>query len=96
MVVDLEIYKVRKGKTREFEAHVADRLRLLRKTRGFITHSLMRNADDPEEYRSEVRWVSREYRDRFLARRDAEYRDLSEKAADFLEVPPARALLEPA
>ena len=94
MVVDLVIYKVRKGKIREFEAHAEERLHLLRKARGFITHGLMRNADDPGEYRSEERWVSREYRDRFLGRHQAQCESLSLKATEFLDAPPVHALLE--
>ncbi len=95
MVVELAVYRVRAGKGPEFEAHAGERLSVLKRARGFITQSLMRNADDPAEYRTEVRWVSREYRDRFLARHEAECKGLEEKVSGFLEAPPARCLLEP-
>lgn len=93
MVVDHVTYRVRAGKEQEFESLQEDWLRLLRGARGFITRTLMRNAEDAVEYHAEVRWVSKEYRDRFAARQDSDR--LQEKGAAVLEGPPAHRLLEP-
>ena len=54
----------------------------------------MRNADDPAEYRAEIRWVNKEYRDRFNAPQNAEARSLVTESAAILEGPPTHALFE--
>ena len=69
MVVDLVTFRVKNGRQTEFERHCEEWARLMRRSRGFVNQVLMRNLEDPTEYRAEVRWVSREYRDRFAARR---------------------------
>jgi len=92
MVVDQVTYRVRAGKEREFERLQDDWQGLMRRARGFITRTLMRNADDPAEYHAEARWVSREYRDRFAA--DPESDRLQKKGATVLEGPPVNRLLE--
>ena len=94
MIVDLVTFRVKRGKQQEFEKHNEEWLRLMRRTRGFIGQVLMRNADDPSEYHAEVRWVSREYRDRFSAHEFAEGRSLAQQGAALLEGPPAHRLLE--
>jgi heme-degrading monooxygenase HmoA len=92
MVVDHVTYRVRAGKEQDFEKLQDDWQRLLRRARGFITRILMRNAEDPVEYHAEVRWVSREYRDRFAAQKDSDR--LQEKGASVLEGSPVHSLLE--
>ena len=94
MIVDLVTFRVRKDKLQEFQKHTDDRLKLLRGSRGFISHVLMRNVEDPTEFRAEVRWVNREYRDRFETGEDAESRALTQKGTAILESPPTHCLLE--
>jgi heme-degrading monooxygenase HmoA len=95
VVVEWTIYRVREGMGGEFEARAEERLGVLKRARGFITQSLMRNADDPGEYRAEIRWVSREYRDRFLARHEADGKAFDEKLSKLLDAPATHCLLEP-
>lgn len=95
MVVDLVTYRVKRGKEREFERHHEDWARLMRRSRGFVARVLMRNAEDPAEYRAEVRWVSKEYRDRFNALDDGDAKALLKASAGILEGPPTHSLLEP-
>ena len=94
MVVDLISFRVKPDRVREFERHNEDWLRLMRRTRGFVTQSLMRNVDRPGEFVATVRWVSRDYRDRFVAVDDAERRALNQQGRDILEAPPVSVLLE--
>jgi len=94
MIVEQTTFRLRKGKAREFEKHSDERLKRLRRSRGFVTQIMMRNADDPGEYRVELRWVSREYRDRFQAREESDGRALQQSFASLLESPPAHCLLE--
>jgi len=95
MIVDLVTYRVRTGKEQEFEALSQDALRLLRKSKGFISQILMKSLEDPAEYHAEMRWVSRDYRDRFTARDDGDAATLKQKSASILEQAPAHRLLEP-
>jgi heme-degrading monooxygenase HmoA len=94
MVVDLVTFRVKSGRQADFERHCEDWARLLRRSRGFIGQVLLRNVEDPTEYRAEVRWVSREYRDRFAGRQDAETQALLKASATLLESAPGRTLLE--
>ena len=94
MVIDLITFRVRRGREREFEDQQATLLRLMRRSGGFIAQVLMRSADDPTEYRAEVRWVSRDYRDRFNAHGDPEVRGAMERSAALFDAPPTYALLE--
>ena len=94
MVVDLISFHVKPDRVREFERHNEDWLRLMRRTRGFVTQSLMRNVDRQGEFVATVRWVSRDYRDRFVAADDAERRTLHQQGRDILEGPPVSVLLE--
>jgi len=94
MVVDLISFRVKPDRVREFERHNEDWLRLMRRTRGFVTQSLMRNVDRQGEFVATVRWVSRDYRDRFVAADDAERRTLNQQGRDILEGPPVSVLLE--
>lgn len=94
MVVELVTFRIKRGKEQAFERHRDEWLRLLRRSKGFVTQILMRNADDPSEYRAEVRWVNKEYRDRFNAHKDGEARTLATESAAILEGPPAHALFE--
>lgn len=94
MVVDLVTFRVKRGKQQEFERHNEDWVRLMRRARGFITQVLMRSADDPAEYHAEVRWVNRDYRDRFAAHDDKESKALFQRSAAILETAPAHRLLE--
>jgi heme-degrading monooxygenase HmoA len=94
MVVDLISFRVKHDRIREFERHNEDWLRLMRRTRGFVTQSLMRNVERPGEFVATVRWVSRDYRDRFVGADDAERRSLHQQGRDILEAPPVSVLLE--
>ncbi len=94
MVVELITFRVRQGKHQEFERHSEDWVRLMRRSRGFVNHLLLRNTDDPTEYRAEVRWVSKEYRDRFNTNRDGESESLLKQSEAILEGPPTHCLLE--
>jgi len=94
MVVDLVTFRVKSGRQADFERHCEEWARLLRRSRGFIGQILLKNAEDPTDYRMELRWASREYRDRFLARQDGETQGLLKASAALLESSPARSLLE--
>jgi heme-degrading monooxygenase HmoA len=94
MVVDLVTFRVQRGKQQEFEIHNEDWVGLMRKARGFIAQVLMRSADDPTEYHAEIRWVNRDYRDRFAAHDDGESKALAQRAAALLEGPPTHRLVE--
>ncbi len=94
MIVEQITFRVRRGAQHEFERHVAEWTALMRRSRGFVTQILMRNANEPTEYRAEVRWVSREYRDRFSAHDDSEARALAERGAAALEGAPTHGLFE--
>ena len=94
MVVELVTFRIKRGKEQAFERHLDEWLRLLRRSKGFVAQILMRNADDPAEYRAEIRWVNKEYRDRFNAPQNAETRSLVTESAAILEGPPAHALFE--
>ena len=94
MVIDLITFKVKQGKEREFERRHEDWVRLLRRSRGFISEVLMRNVDQAAEYRAEVRWTSRDYRDRFSAHEEREAALLAQSGAAPLDGPAARTLLE--
>jgi heme-degrading monooxygenase HmoA len=94
MVVDLVSFRVKPDRVHDFERHNEEWVRLMRRTRGFVTHSLMRNVERPGEFVATVRWVSRDYRDRFHAADDAERRALHQQGRDLLEAPPASVLLE--
>ncbi len=96
MVVDLVTYRVKKGRQQDFERHLEEWLRLMRRSRGFIGQVLLRSAEDPSEYHAEVRWVNREYRDRFSAQDDGALKSLVQQRAAILEAPPVHRLLEPA
>ena len=94
MIVDLVTFRVKSDKASEFERHCDDWTRQMKRARGFVTQSLMRSLDHPAEYFAEVRWVSRDYRDRFHAEQDAERRTLQQKAHDLLDAPPDSRLVE--
>jgi len=95
MIVDLVTFRVKSGKEQEFEALHQDTLKLMRRSRGFISQVVLRNLEDPAEYHAEVRWVSKEYRDRFSARADGDSSALLQRGASILEGAPAHRLLEP-
>ena len=95
MIVDLVTFHVKNGKEQEFEALHQDALKLMRRSRGFISQVMLRSVDDPAEYHAEVRWVSKEYRDRFTARADSDINALTQLGASILESAPAHRLLEP-
>ncbi|HEX9426613.1 MAG TPA: antibiotic biosynthesis monooxygenase [Candidatus Polarisedimenticolia bacterium] len=94
MIIDAISFKVKRGRERDFERHAAEWSRLMRRCRGYIGQVLMRDADEPSEYRAEVRWTSREYRDRFAAREEREAGPLKQAGADLLDRPPTHTLLE--
>jgi len=95
MIVDLVTFRLKNGKEQEFETLNQDALKLMRKSRGFISQVMLRSLEDPAEYHAEVRWVSKEYRDRFIARSDSDTTALSQRGASILESAPAHRLLEP-
>jgi heme-degrading monooxygenase HmoA len=90
MVVEQFTCRVRPGREAEFGAYEAEWTRALRGARGFITRTLMRNAEDPLEIHVFVRWVGRAYRDQFEEGGDA----LRRRAAGVLDGAPSRRLLE--
>jgi heme-degrading monooxygenase HmoA len=94
MIVDLVTYRVRNGKEHEFEAQQQEWTKLMRRSRGFIGQVMLKSLDEPREYHAEVRWVNRDYRDRFSAHEDKESQALVQKSASILEGPPAHRLLE--
>ena len=94
MIVDLVTYRVRNGKEQEFEAQQQEWTRLMRRSRGFIGQVMLKSVDEPGEYHAEVRWVNKDYRDRFSAHEDKESQALLQKSASILEGPPAHRLLE--
>jgi heme-degrading monooxygenase HmoA len=94
MIVDLVTFRIRSGKDQEFEAHQQEWIKLMRRSRGFITQVMLRNLEEPGEYLAEVRWVNKDYRDRFSAHEDPESKVLVQKSASILEGPPLHRLLE--
>jgi heme-degrading monooxygenase HmoA len=94
MIVDLITFHVRNGKDQEFEAHQQDWIRLMRRSRGFITQVMLKSLEEPGEYLAEVRWVNRDYRDRFSSHEDKESKALVQKSSSILEGPPIHRLLE--
>ncbi len=94
MIVDLVTFRVRSGKEQEFEAHQQEWMKLMHRSRGFINQVMLRSLEDPCEYHAEVRWVNKEYRDRFSAHEDKDSKALVQKSASILEGPPAHRLLE--
>jgi heme-degrading monooxygenase HmoA len=94
MIVDLVTFRVRRGKEDEFELQQEEWLKLMRRTRGFINQVTFRNVEDPCEYHTEVRWVNRDYRDRFSTHEDKESKALVQKGTGILEGPPVHRILE--
>jgi heme-degrading monooxygenase HmoA len=94
MIVDLVTFRVKPDRAPEFERHNEDWVSRMRQARGFVTHTLMRNVDRPQEYTAIVRWVNRDYRDRFHGGDDPERSVLQQRARDLLEGPPANVILE--
>ena len=94
MIVDLVTFRVKTDKASEFERHCDDWARQMKRARGFVTQHMMRRIDRPGEYLATVRWVNRDYRDRFHAEEDAERRTLQQKARDLLDAPPDSRLVE--
>lgn len=94
MIVDLVTFRVKADKAVEFERHCDDWNRQMRLARGFVTQHLMRRIDRPGEYLATVRWVNRDYRDRFHAASDPESQALRHKGGELLEAPPQSALYE--
>lgn len=94
MIVDRVTFRVRSGREQEFEAQQQEWTKRMRRSRGFINLVMLRNLDDPSEYQAEVRWVNRDYCDRFAAQEDKESRALVQKSAAILEGPPSHRLLE--
>ena len=94
MIVDMVTFRVRPERIAEFEKHNEDWVRMMRRARGFITQVLMRSLDHPHEFTAEVRWVNREYRDRFNVADDPDRKALQQRAHDLLDGPPRSVLLE--
>ena len=94
MIVDLVTFRVKQDRIAEFEKHNEEWVRMMRRARGFVTQILMRSLDRPGEFTAEVRWVNREYRDRFGSAEDSDRKALQQKARDLLEGPPQSVLFE--
>ena len=94
MIIEMVSFRVKPDRIPDFERHNEEWVRLMRRSRGFVTQSLMRTVDKPSEYLAEVRWVNRDYRDRFHAEEDAERRTLQQKARELLDAPPDSRLVE--
>jgi heme-degrading monooxygenase HmoA len=95
MIVDLVTFRVRNGKEQEFEALHQENLRLMRRSRGFINQIMLRSLDDPLEYHAEIRWVSKDYLDRFSSQEGGASGPIQQKGSSVLEGPPTHRLLEP-
>jgi len=94
MIVDQVTFRVKSGMEQEFEAQQQEWTALMRRARGFINQVLLRSLENPAEYHAEVRWVNRDYRDRFSAQEDRESKALAQKRSAILEGPPSHRLLE--
>ena len=94
MIVDLITFRIKADRGQDFEKHNEEWIRRMRRARGFVTQILMRNLERPEEFTAEVRWVNRDYRDRFNSSDDAERQALQQKARDLLDGAPKSVLLE--
>jgi len=94
MIVDLVNFRVRSGKDQEFEALHQEWIKLMRGSRGFINQVMLRSVEEPGEFFAEIRWVNKDYRDRFSAHEDKESKALGQKSASILEGPPVHRLLE--
>lgn len=94
MIVDQVTFRVKNGREQEFEAQQQEWTALMRRARGFINQVLLRSLENPAEYHAEVRWVNRDYRDRFSAQEDRESKALAQKRSAILEGPPSHRLLE--
>ncbi len=94
MIVDLVTFHVRSGKTQEFEAHQQEWDKLMRRARGFINQVVLRSLEDPAEYHAEVRWVNRDYHDRFTAHEDKASQALLQKRTTLLDGVPTHRLYE--
>ena len=94
MIIELVSFRVKTDRIPEFERHNEEWVRLMRRARGFVTQTLMRSVDRPGEYTSEVRWVNRDYRDRFHAVDDVERQALHQRARELFEGPPDSRLVE--
>ena len=94
MIVDLVTYRVRADKASEFERHCDDWMRQMKRARGFVTQHMMRRIDKPGEYLATVRWVNRDYRDRFHAATDQESQALRHKGGELFDAPPLSDLYE--
>jgi heme-degrading monooxygenase HmoA len=94
MIVDQVTFRVKSGREQEFEAQQQEWTALMRRARGFINQVLLRSLENPAEYHAEVRWVNREYRDRFSAEEDRENKALAQKRSVLLDGPPSHRLLE--
>ncbi|HKQ98505.1 MAG TPA: antibiotic biosynthesis monooxygenase [Candidatus Polarisedimenticolia bacterium] len=94
MIVDLVTFRVKPDKSSEFERHCDDWNRQMKRARGFVTQHMMRRIDKPGEYLATVRWVNRDYRDRFHAAADADLAALRHRGGELLEAPPQSVLYE--
>jgi len=94
MIVDQVTFRVKSGREQEFEAQQQEWTALMRRARGFINQVLLRSLESPAEYHAEVRWVNRDYRDRFSAQEDLENKALAQKRSVLLDGPPSHCLLE--
>ena len=94
MIVDQVTFRVKSGKEQEFEAQQQEWTALMRRARGFINQVLLRSLENPVEYHAEVRWVNRDYCDRFSAQDDRENKALAQKRSALLDGSPSHRLLE--
>jgi len=95
MIVDQVTFRVKSGKEQEFESQQQEWIALMRRARGFISQVLLRSLENSAEYHAEVRWVNRDYRDRFNAQDDRENKALAQKRSALLDGAPSHSLLEP-
>ncbi|MGH9750848.1 MAG: antibiotic biosynthesis monooxygenase [Candidatus Polarisedimenticolia bacterium] len=95
MVVEQLSFRVRRGREADFEKDRQALHAALRRAQGFVTLAWYRGVENAAEQVAEIRWASRDYRDRFAATDDKETVALRARAAERLEAPPAARLLEP-
>jgi heme-degrading monooxygenase HmoA len=88
MHVILWQFRLLAGRENEFENAYGpdgDWALLFRKGDGYLGTELLRHSDDPREYLTLDRWVSRDAYEAFLNRFDSEYRQLDDRLEGLTE-----------
>jgi heme-degrading monooxygenase HmoA len=81
-------YRVKRGKQSEFEEIYSPNgawTQLFQKEAGYLGTAFIRDTNDSQRYLTIDRWVSKESYERFLNRREKEYKALDAKCEDLTE-----------